>query len=78
MVRDTAKLTIDGNNQVIVLPEKFQLSGNEVYIKQVRNAIVLISKDHPWQPLFDSLDHFSNDFMETREQPSLQTREELL
>ena len=74
---DIAKLTTDGNRQVVVLPEQFHLSGNEVYIKKMGNAIVLISKDDPWRSLIDSVDQFSNDFMETREQPSLQTREEL-
>ena len=64
-------------NQFVVLPEEFQLQGNEVYIKIVGNAIVLISKDNPWQSLFDSLNLFSEDFMETREQPRLETREEL-
>ncbi len=41
------------------------------------NAIVLIAKDDPWRSLFDSLDQFSDDFMQSREQPSLETREEL-
>lgn len=30
-----------------------------------------------WQSLFDSLDKFSDDFMEQREQPALQERESL-
>lgn len=39
------------------------------------NAIVLIDKDNPWQSLFDSLEQFSDDFMITRDQPSLDVRE---
>ena len=74
---ETIKLTTDGNSQVVVLPEQFRLAGSEVYIKKMGNAIVLISKDDPWRSLIDSVDQFSDDFMETREQPSLQTREEL-
>lgn len=72
---NTAKLTTDGTNQVVVLPEDFQLSGAEVYIKKVGNAIVLLSKDNPWQPIFDSLAQFSDDFMIDRNQPAEQTRE---
>ncbi|MGP1384210.1 MAG: antitoxin [Thainema sp.] len=34
-----------------------------------------IAKDNPWQPLFESLDQFSDDFMVTREQPPLDIRE---
>jgi antitoxin VapB len=72
---NTAKLTTDGINQVIILPEDFHLSGTEVYIKKVGNAIVLLSKDNPWQTLFESLDQFSDDFMTDRNQPVMQTRE---
>lgn len=72
---NTAKLKDDGKNQVVVLPKDFRLSGNEVYIKKVGNAIVLLSKENPWQPLFESLDHFSDDFMTDRNQPIVQARE---
>jgi antitoxin VapB len=74
---EIAKLINDGNNQVIILPKKFHLEGSEVYIKKVGDTIILIAKDHPWQTLFDSLDNFSNDFMENREEPNLQVREDL-
>ena len=36
------------------------------YIKKMGNAIILIAKDDPWRSLINSLDQFSNDFMETR------------
>ncbi len=72
---DTAKIITDGAKQIVVLPEEFHLSGNEIYIKKVGNTIVLISKDTPWQSLIDSLDEFSDDFMNIREQPNLETRE---
>ncbi|MGV0027080.1 antitoxin [Phormidesmis priestleyi] len=74
---DIAKLETDGTSQIVILPEQFHLSGSEVYVKKMGNAIVIIAKDDPWRSLIDSLDQFSTDFMETREQPNLQTREEL-
>jgi antitoxin VapB len=70
-----AKLSTDGTHQIVILPEDFQMVGTEVYIKKVGNAIVLIAKDNPWQSLFDSLEQFSDDFMTTRDQPPLDTRE---
>lgn len=73
----TAKLITNNENQTVVLPEEFQLDGNEVYIKKIGNAIVLISKEKPWQIMFDSLEKFSEDFMESREQPKLEIRETL-
>lgn len=74
---NTAKLRMQGNEQLAILPDGFQLVGEEVYIKKVGNAIMLIPKNNPWQTLWNSLDLFSDDFMETREQPPLQEREKL-
>ncbi|HEY9829695.1 MAG TPA: type II toxin-antitoxin system VapB family antitoxin [Stenomitos sp.] len=72
---DTAKLLMNGDNQAVILPKEFQLQGSEVYIKKIGSVIVLISKENPWQALFESLSLFSEDFMESREQPVLETRE---
>jgi antitoxin VapB len=74
---NTAQLITNGDSQTVILPKEFQLQGSEVYIKKVGNAVVLISKDNPWQTLFDSLNLFSDDFMPTREQPNLDIRETL-
>ena len=70
-----AKLFIDGRNQAVRLPKGYRFEGNEVYIKRIGNAVLLIPREEPWQILFDSLDQFSADFMETRDQPEEQTRE---
>ncbi|MEH2073666.1 MAG: type II toxin-antitoxin system VapB family antitoxin [Nostoc sp.] len=72
---NTAKLTTDGTHQMVILPKDFQLTGTEVYIKKIGNAIVLIAKDNPWESLIDSLDNFSDDFMNSRVQPVIDTRE---
>lgn len=68
---NTAKISTDGTHQIVILPEEFQITGTEVYIKKVGNAIIFIAKDNPWQSLFESLEQFSEDFMTTREQPPL-------
>ncbi len=73
----TAKLFQNGQSQAVRLPKAFRLPGNEVYIKKVGNAIVLIPMDHPWDTLFASLTQFSADFMQERDQPAVQAREEL-
>ncbi|BCL34657.1 antitoxin [Nostoc sp. MS1] len=70
-----AKLSTDGTHQVVILPEDFQLTGTEVYVKKIGNAIVLIAKDNPWESLIESLDKFSDDFMTNRNQPLTETRE---
>jgi antitoxin VapB len=52
---ETAKLFNNGNSQAVILPKEFQFQGSEVYIKKIGSVIVLISKENPWQALFDSL-----------------------
>lgn len=74
---NTAKIGTDGIHQVVILPKDFQVTGTEVYIKKVGNAIILIAKDNPWQSLFESLDQFSDDFMTSRDQPPLDVRDAL-
>lgn len=74
-IMNTAKLSTDGIHQVVILPEDFQLTGTEVYIKKIGNAIVLIAKDNPWQSLIDSLDNFSDDFMINCDRSIIDTRE---
>ncbi|HAN76031.1 MAG TPA: AbrB/MazE/SpoVT family DNA-binding domain-containing protein [Planktothrix sp. UBA8407] len=73
---DTAKLLKNSNEQTLVLPEEYQFSGDEVYLKKIGNVLILIPKDNPWQSLFESSNLFSEDFMESREQPALEIREE--
>ncbi len=73
----TAQLFQDGQTQVVRLPLGFQIRGQQVYLKKVGNVILLIPENNPWQVLFDSLDLFSDDFMEERTQPRSQEREEM-
>jgi antitoxin VapB len=71
------KLSKNNEHQFVDLPENYQIDGEEAYIKKVGNVILLIPKDNPWQALFSSLELFSDDFMEQREQPSQPEREAL-
>ncbi|QLE58063.1 antitoxin [Nostoc sp. TCL26-01] len=73
---NTAKLSTNDDNQSVILPKEYIFSGNEVYIKKIGNAVVLISKENPWETLIDSLNQFSDDFMETREQTHATERED--
>lgn len=73
----TAKVFMNGASQAVRLPKDYRFSDSEVYIKKFQNIIMLIPKNDPWAPLFASLNTFSDDFMENREQPSQQRREPL-
>jgi antitoxin VapB len=69
----TAKIFINGRSQAVRLPKDFRFAGEDVYIKKVGKMVILIPKDDPWSSLINSLDQFTDDFMESREQPN-QTR----
>jgi antitoxin VapB len=73
----TAKLFKNGRSQAVRLPKEFRFDGTQVFIKKVGSTVVLIPEQGSWQTLFDSLEQFSDDFMETRNQPERQVREGL-
>ena len=73
---NTAKLFMNGRSQAVRLPREFRFDGDEVFIKKVGDVVVLIPYHAPWKTLVNSLQVFSADFMEDREQPSIQDREE--
>ena len=71
----TAKLFANGNSQAVRLPKEYRFRGNEVVIKRLGNAVVLLPKDDPWQVMFDALADFPEDFTISRDQPDQQERE---
>ena len=74
---ETAKLFPNGRSQAVRLPKAYRFEGSQVFIRKVGNAVVLLPFDEPWQTLFDSLNLFSDDFMDRREQPPAQDRENI-
>lgn len=73
----TAKLFKNGQSQAVRLPKEFRFEGEEVFIKKIGNVIILLPTENPWHPLCQSLNKFSKDFMENRNQPKQQTREDI-
>jgi antitoxin VapB len=72
-----AKIFTNGRSQAIRLPKEFRFSGTDVFIKKIGNMVIVFPKDDPWAPLISSLDQFTDDFMEVREQPAQDSREKL-
>jgi antitoxin VapB len=71
----TATVVSEPDGQTIRLPVDVRLSGDEVFVKQIGPSVILIPKQHnPWQSLVESLDQFSDDFMQDRAQPAEQSR----
>jgi len=69
---DTAKLFQNGQSQAVRLPKAYRFEGDEVAIKKIGNAVVLLPLDNPWQVMEESLKQFSDDFMSDRNQPKKQ------
>jgi len=65
----TAKLFKNGQSQAVRIPKEFRMIGDEVYIKKLGEAIILLPKENSWAPLFGSRIHFSKDFKIERNQP---------
>jgi antitoxin VapB len=65
----TAKLFKNGDSQAVRLPKEFRFAGEEVLIKKVGSAVVLLPKAKSWGTLLESLDKFPPDFMTDRNQP---------
>ena len=73
LMMETAKLFQNGQSQAIRLPKKYRFLGDKVIIKRVGKAVVLLPYQDSWETLFDSLEQFSDDFMEgDRQQPESQ------
>jgi len=75
----TAKLFQNGQSQAVRLPKEFRFENlKEVFIKKINGMVILIPKSDAtvWDSMFDNLDDFSDDFMQSRTEPK-QEREDL-
>jgi antitoxin VapB len=71
----TATVITHGHNQSVQLPEGFQMSSGEVYVKRLGKSVLLIPKDADrWELMEGSLAQFTDDFMRDRNQPPQQHR----
>ena len=73
----TAKIFINGRSQAVRLPKEFRFSGSDVFIKKIGKMVILLPKDDPWSSLVNSLDQFTDDFMDNRDQPRQEFRENI-
>ena len=74
-VMQTAKIFINGRSQAVRLPKNFRFTGDDVFINKIGKMVVLLPKDDPWSSLINGLDQFTDDFMDSRDQPNQDSRE---
>ena len=71
----TATIFRSGNSQAVRIPKEFQMQGDEVEIQRQGEVLVLRPRRKSWKALVQSLEKFTEDFMENgREQPRLEKR----
>ena len=74
----TARLFINGRSQAVRLPKEYQFRGENVYVKKVGEAVILVPFDKEWEVFLHGLNSFTDDFMsEGRLQEKDQEREKL-
>jgi len=55
--------------QAIRIPKRMKINDDKVYLKKVGNSLFIIPFHNPWQNMLESLESFTSDFMDNREQP---------
>lgn len=73
----TARIITNGQNQTVILPEEYQFDTEEVFINKLDKVVLVIPMKGPWSSLANSLDKFTEDFLESRPIPIIQNRDEL-
>ena len=74
---NTTKIFKNGRSQAVRLPKEYRFDTDEVYIKKFERMVLLIPKNDPWKIFLESLEKFSDDFMNNRNQPKEQKRKKL-
>ena len=73
-----AKVFENGRSQAVRLPKEYRFSDEEVAVNKIGDVVILMPKENKWSGFLNSLNLFSEDFMnDGREKPMVQEREAL-
>jgi len=72
---ETVKIKNKSGSQIIQIPEGLKIEDNKVYLKKVGNSIYVIPFHNPWDSLIQSTGLFTNDYLDERNQPTVQERD---
>lgn len=74
----TAKVFENGRSQAIRLPKEYRFKDEEVAVNKIGDVVILMPKENKWSGFLNSLNLFSEDFMnDGRETSAVQKREPL-
>ncbi len=74
---EKTKIFKSGNSQAIRLPKKYRINGDEVFIKKYGDGLLILPKSSSWNSMLESINNFSEDYLEDRVQLPIENREEL-
>ncbi|ACV57649.1 MULTISPECIES: type II toxin-antitoxin system antitoxin VapB [Alicyclobacillus] len=74
---EKAKLFQNGSSQAVRLPKAYRFDGDEVYVKRIGEAVVLLPMDGAWDTMAEALRMFSEDLVLERDEPLTDVRESL-
>lgn len=69
MTYKTVDIKNIGENQIINIPKEMMINDDKVILRKLGNALYVVPFRNPWKNLIDSLESFTSDFMDSREQP---------
>lgn len=75
MAFETTEIQDVSGSQSIKIPDNLKINDDKVYLKKVGNVLYIIPFHNSWQNLIDSVNEFSQDFMDERQQPNEQIRD---
>jgi antitoxin VapB len=61
---ETAKVFTNGGSQAVRLPKDFRFDADEVNVNRIGEIVILVPKENKWAGLLQSLDMFTDDFMD--------------
>ena len=74
----TAKLFENGRSQAVRLPKEYRFNDEEVAINKIGDIVILMPKDNKWSGFLNSLNLFSEDFMNDGRDKSVNQERETL
>jgi antitoxin VapB len=72
-----AKIFMNGQSQAVRLPKEFRFDEDEVSVQKYGDGILILPIAKSMFVFRSSLKNFSDDFMNERDQPEMQKRDDL-
>ena len=68
----TTRVFQNGNSQAIRIPQNLRTEKKEFYIRKIGDIFIAYPTDDPWAPARQAIGSFSDDYMDERNQPSVE------